>query len=61
MNFADTKGKAQPRLSAAQEGANKMGHLTGVLGDDAVKNQHHADDFNAKILNDCFGVQNWQP
>jgi len=50
---------------------HELGHLTGILGDDSISpgdpngtNQQHqtlADGFNAKILNDCFGVTNWQP
>jgi peptide deformylase len=39
---------------------HELGHLTGVLGDD-IRDQALADAFNAKILNDCFGVSNWQP
>jgi hypothetical protein len=40
---------------------HELGHLTGVLGNDAGKNQPLADAFNAKILNDCFGVAGWNP
>jgi hypothetical protein len=40
---------------------HELGHLTGVLGDDSGDNQSKADSFNQKILNDCFGVKNWQP
>ncbi len=39
---------------------HELGHLNGVLGDDN-KDPALADAFNAKILNDCFGVSNWQP
>mgnify|MGYP000940732449 CR=1 FL=1 len=34
---------------------HELGHLMGVLGDDRT-NQSLADDFNAKILKDCFGI-----
>jgi RHS repeat-associated protein len=40
---------------------HELGHLTGVLGDDRGKNQSLADNFNAKILNDCFGIADWHP
>ena len=40
---------------------HELGHLTGVLGDDTGKNQPLADAFNAKILNDCFGIAGWKP
>jgi hypothetical protein len=40
---------------------HELGHVTGVLGDDTGKNQPLADAFNAKILNDCFGIADWKP
>jgi RHS repeat-associated protein len=38
---------------------HELGHLNGVLGDDN-KDPNLSDQFNEKILKDCFGV-NWTP
>jgi len=39
---------------------HELGHLTGALGND-IQDPGLANAFNAKILNDYFGIKNWQP